>query len=161
MFALLIPMAHIVNSGQISYNFQIHFRHFGLDAWAQFEKPCANGTKLLILTMSRREGFDSRRGIRTWMKDALAGEELRFLIAGPGKDEADDVQQQLVNEQKEHGDLVLMHGFVDVYAHLHIKMYSGFVWQQRHCAGAEWVLKVDDDIAVHLRHTNSNPFSAE
>ncbi|KAL3092772.1 hypothetical protein niasHS_007981 [Heterodera schachtii] len=64
------------------------------------------------------------------------------------------------------GDLIILHGFVDLYAHLHIKvnnklsnaslhglfqMYGGFVWQQRHCAGAEWMMKVDDDIAIHLR----------
>ncbi|KAL3079680.1 hypothetical protein niasHS_013962 [Heterodera schachtii] len=75
----------------------------------------------------------------------------RFLIADKSSQgEADNVQQQLNEEQKKHGDLVLLRGFMDEYINLHFKMYGGFVWQQRHCAGVEWLIKVDDDTVVHL-----------
>uniref|UniRef100_A0A183BIQ9 Hexosyltransferase n=1 Tax=Globodera pallida TaxID=36090 RepID=A0A183BIQ9_GLOPA len=100
-------------------------------------------------------GFENRKGIRqTWMNDSVPGEVIRFLIADAGKGEAIDVQQKLEEEQAKHGDLVFLHGFVDIYAHIHlilILVYGGFKWQQSFCANAEWVLKVDDDALVHLR----------
>ncbi|KAL3118725.1 hypothetical protein niasHT_000485 [Heterodera trifolii] len=75
----------------------------------------------------------------------------RFLIADPSpQGEADNVQQQLNEEQNKHGDLLLLHGFVDQYLNLHFKLYGGFVWQQRHCADAKWLIKVDDDTVIHL-----------
>ncbi|KAL3079664.1 hypothetical protein niasHS_013946 [Heterodera schachtii] len=74
----------------------------------------------------------------------------RFLIADPSpQDEADNVQQQMYEEQKKHGDLLLFR-FVVKYLNLHFKSFGGFVWQQRHCASAEWMLKMDDDTVVLL-----------
>uniref|UniRef100_A0A183CNL2 Hexosyltransferase n=1 Tax=Globodera pallida TaxID=36090 RepID=A0A183CNL2_GLOPA len=99
-----------------------------------------------MLTLSRRNGFENRKGIRqTWMNDSVPGEVIRFLIADAGEGEAIDVQQKLEEEQAKHGDLVFLHGFIDIYAHIHLKVYGGFEWQQSFCANAEWVLKVDDD----------------
>ncbi|KAL3088224.1 hypothetical protein niasHT_021884 [Heterodera trifolii] len=76
---------------------------------------------------------------------------VRFLIADPSpQGEADNVQQKMNEEQKKHGDLLLLRGFVDKYLNLHFKSYGGFVWQQRHCANAKWMLKMDDDTVIHL-----------
>ncbi|KAL3088187.1 hypothetical protein niasHS_008048 [Heterodera schachtii] len=59
--------------------------------------------------------------------------------------------EALMNEeQKKHGDFLLFRGFVDKYMNLHFKSYGGFVWQQRHCANAKWMLKMDDDTVVHI-----------
>uniref|UniRef100_A0A914H244 Hexosyltransferase n=2 Tax=Globodera rostochiensis TaxID=31243 RepID=A0A914H244_GLORO len=109
-------------------------------------------TELIMLTMSRRHGFENRKGIRqTWMNDSVPGEVIRFLIADAGEGEAIDVQKKLEEEQAEHGDLVFLHGFVDIYAHIHLKWFGGLKWQQSFCANAKWVMKVDDDALVHLR----------
>uniref|UniRef100_A0A914I1E9 Hexosyltransferase n=1 Tax=Globodera rostochiensis TaxID=31243 RepID=A0A914I1E9_GLORO len=117
-----------------------------------FATTKGSNTELIMLTMSRRNGFENRMGIRqTWMNDSVPGEVIRFLIADAEDGEANDVQQKLEEEQAKHGDLVFLHGFVDIYAHLHLKMYGGFEWQQSFCANAEWVMKVDDDALVHLR----------
>ncbi|KAL3118742.1 hypothetical protein niasHT_000502 [Heterodera trifolii] len=81
----------------------------------------------------------------------LTNNVWRFLIADPSpQGEADNVQQQLNEEQNKHGDLLLLHGFVDQYLNLHFKLYGGFGWQQRHCADAKWLIKVDDDTVIHL-----------
>ncbi|KAL3092739.1 hypothetical protein niasHS_007948 [Heterodera schachtii] len=113
---------------------------------------CAAGTKLIMLAMSGRTSFERRTGAReTWMKEAAPGEILRFFVADPSGGEAADVKQKLEEEQKKHGDIVFLHGFVDKYKHLHLKWFGALTWQQRHCAGAEWVAKVDDDTVVHLR----------
>uniref|UniRef100_A0A914I305 Hexosyltransferase n=1 Tax=Globodera rostochiensis TaxID=31243 RepID=A0A914I305_GLORO len=106
--------------------------------------------------MSRRNGFVNRKGHSANVDERLGefvvpGEVIRFLIADAGEGEAIDVQQKLEEEQAKHGDLLFLHGFVDIYAHMHLKLYGGFEWQQSFCANAKWVMKVDDDALVHLR----------
>ncbi|KAI3419383.1 hypothetical protein GPALN_006628 [Globodera pallida] len=132
--------------------FEIRFKNIFKNCWMEFANACPNQTELIMLTMSRRNGFENRKGIRqTWMNDSVPGEVIRFLIADAGKGEAIDVQQKLEEEQAKHGDLVFLHGFIDIYAHIHLKWYGGLEWQQSFCANAEWVMKVDDDALVHLR----------
>ncbi|KAL3106991.1 hypothetical protein niasHT_019387 [Heterodera trifolii] len=81
--------------------FEIRFKNIRLKYRMEFENECPDQTKLIILSMSRRDAFEKRKGIRqTWMKDAW---------------------------------------------------YGGLQWQQSFCAGAEWVMKADDDSIVHLR----------
>ncbi|KAL3108971.1 hypothetical protein niasHT_015998 [Heterodera trifolii] len=110
--------------------FEIRFKNIRLKYRMEFENECSDQTKLIILSMSRRDAFEKRKGIRqTWMKDA----------------------QKLAEEQRQYGDLVFLHGFNDTYSHIHLKWYGGLQWQQSFCAGAEWVMKADDDSIVHLR----------
>ncbi|KAL3106989.1 hypothetical protein niasHT_019385 [Heterodera trifolii] len=110
--------------------FEIRFKNIRLKYRMEFENECPDQTKLIILSMSRRDAFEKRKGIRqTWMKDA----------------------QKLAEEQKRHGDLVFLYGFIDMYTNIHLKWYGGLQWQQLFCAGAEWVMKADDDSIVHLR----------
>ncbi|KAL3107291.1 hypothetical protein niasHT_018467 [Heterodera trifolii] len=109
--------------------FKIRFKNIELNCRMEFENGCPSGTKLILLILSL----------------------VRFLIADPSpQGEADNVQQQMNEEQKKHGDLLLLRGFVDKYLNLHFKSYGGFVWQQRHCANAKWMLKMDDDTVIHL-----------
>ncbi|KAL3105968.1 hypothetical protein niasHT_025025 [Heterodera trifolii] len=149
--------------------FEIRFKNIRLKYRMEFENECPDQTKLIILSMSRRDAFEKRKGIRqTWMKDAVKlnktpnhlklinwfwvpGETIRFLVADPSPGEAENVQQKLAEEQKRHGDLVFLYGFIDMYTNIHLKWYGGLQWQQSFCAGAEWVMKADDDSIVHLR----------
>ncbi|KAL3105959.1 hypothetical protein niasHT_025016 [Heterodera trifolii] len=135
-------------------HFEIRFENIRLKFRMEFANACPPKPTLLILSMSRRNSFEKRSSIRrTWMNDALSGEVIRFLIAdpSPGDGEAENVQQNLEDEQKRHGDLVFLHGFVDTYTNIHFKWYGGLQWQQSFCAGAQWVMKADDDSIVHLR----------
>uniref|UniRef100_A0A914H2I3 Hexosyltransferase n=1 Tax=Globodera rostochiensis TaxID=31243 RepID=A0A914H2I3_GLORO len=131
-------------------HFEIRFKNIFKKCWMEFANPCPNQTVLIMLTMSRRHGFENRKGIRqTWMNDSVNlwcnfHEKKRT-------GEAVDVQKKLEEEQAEHGDLVFLHGFVDIYAHIHLKWYGALKWQQSFCANAKWVMKVDDDALVHLR----------
>uniref|UniRef100_A0A183CI27 Hexosyltransferase n=1 Tax=Globodera pallida TaxID=36090 RepID=A0A183CI27_GLOPA len=133
-------------------HFEIRFKNIFQKCLMEFANPCPGQTELIMLTMSRRHGFENRKGIRqTWMNDSVPGEVIRFLIADAGEGETADVQKKLEQEQAKHGDLVFLHGFVDIYAHIHLKWYGGLEWQQSFCANAKWVMKVDDDALVHLR----------
>ncbi|KAL3094612.1 hypothetical protein niasHT_023926 [Heterodera trifolii] len=132
--------------------FVIRFKNIRMNCSMEIGNACAAGTKLIMLAMSGRASFERRTGAReTWMKEAAPGEIQRFFIADPSGGEAADVKHKLEEEQKKHGDIVFLHGFVDKYKHLHLKWFGALTWQQRHCAGVEWVAKVDDDTVVHLR----------
>ncbi|KAL3102934.1 hypothetical protein niasHT_025842 [Heterodera trifolii] len=92
----------------------------------------------------------------------FANSSIRFLVADPSPGEAENVQQKLEEEQRKHCDLVLLHGFTDIYRHIHLKWYGGLKWQQLFCAGAKWVMKADDDTIVHLQrlaHWTENKFN--
>ncbi|KAL3105792.1 hypothetical protein niasHT_026567 [Heterodera trifolii] len=109
-------------------NFLVRFKNIRLKYRMEFANACPDGTKLIMLSMARRDGFDKRKGVRqTWMNDSL--------------DE----------EQRKHGDLVFLHGFEDKYKHIHLKWFAALQWQQSFCKSAEWVMKADDDAVVHLR----------
>ncbi|KAL3094610.1 hypothetical protein niasHT_023924 [Heterodera trifolii] len=132
--------------------FEINFKNIRMDCWMEIGSVCPAGIKLIMLSMSRRDHFEMRTGVRqTWMKDAAPGEILRFFVADQAGGEAADVKHKLEEEQKKHGDIVFLHGFVDLYAHLHLKWFGALTWQQRHCAGAKWVAKIDDSSVVDLR----------
>ncbi|KAL3102572.1 hypothetical protein niasHS_000900 [Heterodera schachtii] len=131
--------------------FIVRFKNFRLKYRMEFEKECPEKTTLIMLSMARRDGFEKRKGIRETHYFWVPGEVIRFLIADASKGEAENIQQKLAEEQKRNGDLVFLHGFNDTYAHIHIKWYGGLQWQQSFCAGAEWVMKADDDSIVHLR----------
>ncbi|KAL3104487.1 hypothetical protein niasHT_027197 [Heterodera trifolii] len=132
--------------------FKSRFKNIDADFWMEIGNACQAGTQLIMLSMSSRDSFEKRSCAReTWMKEAVYGEVRRFFVADPSDGEADNVQQELDAEQKKYGDMVFLHGFVDKYMHLHFKWHGALIWQQRHCAGAEWVAKVDDDTVVHLR----------
>ncbi|KAL3092167.1 hypothetical protein niasHT_026719 [Heterodera trifolii] len=132
--------------------FKSRFKNIDADFWMEIGNECPAGTQLIMLSMTSRESFEKRSCAReTWMKEAVPAEVRRFFVADPSDGEADIVQEELDAEQKKHGDMVFLHGFVDKYMHLHFKWHGALIWQQRHCAGAEWVAKVDDDTVVDLR----------
>ncbi|KAL3081855.1 hypothetical protein niasHS_008125 [Heterodera schachtii] len=116
--------------------FKSRFKNIEADFWMEIGNECPAGTQLIMLSMTSRESFEKRSCAReTWMKEAVPGEVRRFFVADPSDGEADIVQEELDAEQKKHGDM----------------WHGALIWQQRHCAGAEWVAKVDDDTVVHLR----------
>ncbi|KAL3076946.1 hypothetical protein niasHT_040173 [Heterodera trifolii] len=130
IFILLIFNPSTNSASHFEQEFQIEFKNMRLKCRAEFANSCPEETQLIILTMSRRDAFEKRKSIRqTWMDDS----------------------QTLEEEQRKHGDLVLLHGFNDIYRHIHLKWYGGLKWQQLFCANAKWVMKVDDDAIVHLQ----------
>uniref|UniRef100_A0A914IFC7 Hexosyltransferase n=1 Tax=Globodera rostochiensis TaxID=31243 RepID=A0A914IFC7_GLORO len=140
------------NNNNNHKQYEVRFKNIRLKYRMEFANPCPDQTKLIMLSMARRDGFDKRKGIRqTWMNDSIPGEVIRFLVADALQGEANDTQKRLEEEQTKHGDLVFMHGFEDTYKHIHLKWYGGVQWQQSFCAHAKWVMKTDDDAVVHLR----------
>uniref|UniRef100_A0A183CBQ9 Hexosyltransferase n=1 Tax=Globodera pallida TaxID=36090 RepID=A0A183CBQ9_GLOPA len=139
--------------------FEIRFKNIRHPYWIRVppEAPCSKPTKLLILVMSRRGAFVQRNSIRkTWANDALSGTVFRYLVGDPLKTAAKNItklaeeQQKLDEEFETFGDLIFLNGIIDSYKNLHLKWYAALQWQQNFCAGAEFLMKTDDDTIVHL-----------
>lgn len=60
----------------------------------------------------------------------------------------DDVQRAVQLESVDHGDILQSDSLVDTYHNLTYKALSALQWIADHCAGARYVLKVDDDVFV-------------
>ncbi|CAF90122.1 unnamed protein product [Tetraodon nigroviridis] len=62
---------------------------------------------------------------------------------------AEELQQQLVEESREHGDLV-QGDFLDCYKNLTIKTMVMLEWLQAHCSGASYAMKIDSDTFLNV-----------
>lgn len=105
---------------------------------------------LLLLVTSSPEQASTRAVIRrTWggVRTAL-GRPVRsfFLLGSPGQP---DVHAQLVQEGREHGDLI-QKDFVDVYSNLTLKTMMGMQWVQQFCPQAAFVMKTDTDMFINV-----------
>ncbi|KIH60017.1 hypothetical protein ANCDUO_09740 [Ancylostoma duodenale] len=55
----------------------------------------------------------------------------------------------LQKEQKKHRDLIVT-DLVESYENLVFKVYASIVFHQQYCPKAQFLMKVDDDVGVHL-----------
>merc|ERR1712154_727535 len=59
------------------------------------------------------------------------------------------IQESLQGENMLHGDLVQI-SVQDHYKALAYKTLTGFIWVNRFCGGAKFIVKVDDDVTMYL-----------
>uniref|UniRef100_H3CBA9 Hexosyltransferase n=1 Tax=Tetraodon nigroviridis TaxID=99883 RepID=H3CBA9_TETNG len=74
---------------------------------------------------------------------------LVFLLGLHSGEAAEELQQQLVEESREHGDLV-QGDFLDCYKNLTIKTMVMLEWLQAHCSGASYAMKIDSDTFLNV-----------
>ncbi|CAB0010791.1 unnamed protein product [Nesidiocoris tenuis] len=72
-----------------------------------------------------------------------------FLLAKPKRGVVDASQSSLVDENRRFGDL-LQGDFDESYRNLTYKHAMGLKWASTSCPSAQYVMKMDDDIAVDL-----------
>ncbi|CAN7999546.1 unnamed protein product [Ixodes hexagonus] len=116
-------------------------------------KPCgpSGEENLLVLVHSAANHFPQRESIRTswaagsgWLKNLTI--RVVFLLATTPDQSLQDL---IVHENRRHGDTV-QGDFVDSYHNLTYKHVMGLRWAVDRCPGVSHVLKMDDDIFVHL-----------
>ncbi|CAL8352874.1 unnamed protein product [Merluccius merluccius] len=92
---------------------------------------------------------------RTWGKESLIlGNvvSLFFLLGLAGEGQGDgQLQQQLRQESREHGDL-LQSDFLDCYQNLTIKTMVMMEWLDTHCSTATYAMKIDSDMFLNVRN---------
>jgi len=102
-------------------------------------------TDMVIMALSAPNNTEKRQRLREALRDS-PGVSLVFLL-GQVTDKL--VMSELREENLASGDLVQI-SVRDHYTALSYKTLSGFIWANRLCGSARFVVKVDDDIRLDL-----------
>ena len=119
-------------------------------------KVCQDGSgdlTLVILVNVARNRFQQRDSIRkTWGsygKTVNISTGLVFSLGEPKGQENPDIREKIVQESKQHGD-ILLSNFVDEYHNVTLKVLSSLRWFSTFCKHADYVIKTDDDVYVNV-----------
>lgn len=109
---------------------------------------CNNSKPLWVgIVSSAPHHFYHREQIRaTWANS----QQVVFLLGL-----ANATLQPLIEEEaREYGDIV-QGTFVDSYRNMTYKHVMGLMWATKHCPGARFILKTDDDVFVNTPYLNN------
>ncbi|KAK0174743.1 hypothetical protein PV327_010478 [Microctonus hyperodae] len=99
---------------------------------------------LLILIHSAPSNIAKRNVIReTWGKET--SEIIVLFFIGSTK----KYQEKIINEDNEFHDII-QGNFIDVYRNMTYKHVMVLKWATYYCPSAKYVLKLDDDVFVHI-----------
>ena len=118
-----------------------------------------------ILVISAPDHFKQREAIRNSWGNTRDNKEVVFSFL-VGLSDNSTVGKAVTEESEKNGDLIV-NNIDDLYQNLSLKTISGFVWLKQFCPKSQFLLKVDDDMFVHLEkllerlrsylHTNEEP----
>ncbi|KAK3104677.1 hypothetical protein FSP39_007568 [Pinctada imbricata] len=108
-----------------------------------------NNINILSIVKSSAKNERLRLAIRnTWGKHSSNVSNRLVFSLGRTNDTA--VQQRIEKEAEMYKD-ILQSNFIDNYLNLTIKTERGIHWVSQYCAGARFVLFVDDDVIVNFK----------
>ncbi|KAL1007763.1 hypothetical protein UPYG_G00091310 [Umbra pygmaea] len=127
-----------------------HEYHFILDE----PEKCQQQKPFLVLMVPvapyNREARDAVRS--TWGSERrVRGKRvlLFFLLALPSGDGMEQLQEKVLQESKEHQDL-LQSDFIDCYKNLTIKTMVMMEWLSSRCPNASYAMKIDSDMFLNV-----------
>jgi hypothetical protein len=106
--------------------------------------PCAD-SKIVFAVLTAPNNVMKRETLRR----QLGSRQEVFLLFLLGSTESSPVQESLMSEAVQHGDLLQI-SVIDHYTKLSYKTLSSFVWTNRFCGSAKYIAKIDDDITMDL-----------
>uniref|UniRef100_A0A667YNI6 Hexosyltransferase n=1 Tax=Myripristis murdjan TaxID=586833 RepID=A0A667YNI6_9TELE len=108
---------------------------------------------LVLMVPVAPQNRGHRNNIRsTWGNEStVLGKvvKLFFLLGLPTGKGAEQVQQQVLQESREHQDLI-QSDFVDCYKNLTIKTMMILEWLDSYCSSASYAMKIDSDTFLNL-----------
>ncbi|CAG2228449.1 B3GALT1 [Mytilus edulis] len=110
-------------------------------------KPSNESIDILIMIMSSPQNKLSRDAIRdTWLKHTKMNKgNIRYVfLLGESQ-----MTKELEEENFQTMDIILG-SFKDTYNNLTYKTMMSFQWATKHCRNAQFVMKTDDDVYVHI-----------
>ncbi|KAK9542269.1 hypothetical protein VZT92_000144 [Zoarces viviparus] len=117
-------------------------------------KTCEQQKSFLVLVVpvapNNRAHRDTIRS--TWGGEGAALGKvvtLFFLLGLHGGEGAPQIQEQLLQESREHHDLI-QSDFLDCYKNLTIKTMVMLEWLDLHCSGASYAMKIDSDMFLNV-----------
>ncbi|XP_051234406.1 beta-1,3-galactosyltransferase 1 [Dicentrarchus labrax] len=117
-------------------------------------KKCEEQKPFLVLMVPVAPHNRAHRDIirSTWGgESSVQGKvvKLFFLLGLPAGEGAERLQGQLLQESKEHQDLI-QSDFLDCYKNLTIKTMVMLEWLDSHCSGASYAMKIDSDMFLNV-----------
>ncbi|XP_071003190.1 beta-1,3-galactosyltransferase 1-like [Oncorhynchus clarkii lewisi] len=117
-------------------------------------EKCREQNPFLVLMVPvapyNREAREAVR--RTWGSERrVLGKEvsLFFLLGLPSGEETEQLQEKVLQESKEHQDL-LQSNFIDSYKNLTIKTMVMMEWLSSRCPNASYAMKIDSDMFLNV-----------
>lgn len=111
---------------------------------------CDKDTKIVVTVLTALKNFEQRDQLRQLVKEVDEVSVL-FLL---GNTYSVDVHNLVRSENEIHGD-ILQGSTVDSYRTLAYKTLMGFVWVNRFCSQARYIVKLDDDVQLDLPRLTS------
>lgn len=108
------------------------------------------GVELLVLIVSKTENLKLRDAIRkTWLNDLKQHGGIYAFFVGRSFDKR--IQDQIENENKSNGDIILVDLIEDDY-NITSRTIALISWTNKFCPKAHFVLKCDDDVYVNVNN---------
>ncbi|XP_070763166.1 beta-1,3-galactosyltransferase 1-like [Enoplosus armatus] len=98
---------------------------------------------------AHRDIIRSTWGGEGLVQDRVVG--LFFLLGLKAGEGAEQLQQQLLQESKEHQDLI-QSDFMDSYNNLTIKTMVMLEWLDAYCSSASYAMKIDSDMFLNVQN---------
>jgi len=105
---------------------------------------CKN-QKVMLMALTAPKNVQKRERLRRQFGEK-DGVYILFLL---GKTSSLSLQEDLQTENMMHGDMVQI-SVMDHYTALSYKTLTGFIWANRFCGSAKYIVKVDDDVTLDL-----------
>ena len=119
---------------------------------------CDNNLYIVVCVISHVNNFNLRKQWRKSMRSISLtnlpsqidspGYKIVFLVA-EGSPEDLKTKESLQKEHMDHGDII-QPGFQEHYQNLVFKSLAMLDWFDRTCHGAQFLLKIDDDVFLNL-----------
>ncbi|CAJ0606243.1 unnamed protein product [Cylicocyclus nassatus] len=136
-------------------NFSQHYKYILLPSSSTLSSCLGNGGRspLMIATvLSIANHTEERQAVReTWASERESKfikthyVIVFFIISATSKNDLQIVQK----EQEEYDDLIVT-DLHEAFKNLHLKVYASMVFHQQYCPSAQFLMKVDDDVALNL-----------
>ncbi|XP_032417655.1 beta-1,3-galactosyltransferase 2-like isoform X2 [Xiphophorus hellerii] len=131
----------------VEYPYEYHFT-INEELKCKQEKPFV----VLIVQVAPRNRAHRDIIRNSWGSEKLANNQvvaLFFLLGMQTGDDAEQVHRQLLQESKEHQDLI-QGDFVDCYKNLTIKTMVMLEWLDSYCSSAAYATKIDSDMFLNV-----------
>ncbi|XP_040001187.1 beta-1,3-galactosyltransferase 2-like isoform X2 [Xiphias gladius] len=119
-------------------------------------ETCKNRTPFLVLMVPVAPSNVAARDVirTTWGNETVVlGQlvETLFILGMPGGANAEQEQEMLKEENRQHHDLI-QSNFQDSYHNLTIKTMVMLEWLSEHCTGASYAMKIDSDMLLNVQN---------
>ncbi|XP_046556766.1 UDP-GalNAc:beta-1,3-N-acetylgalactosaminyltransferase 1-like [Haliotis rubra] len=122
---------------------------------------CKGMGPVVVIVHTAMYNAQKRQNIR---KDTSGSEPLLTVVFLVGETNNASLQAEVERESQKYQDIV-QGNFIDSYHNLTHKHIMGYHWVITHCKNVRYVIKIDDDVVVHvnnvLRYLLLNAFPEE